>query len=335
MSIVTTLTNQGLSRTLLLIAFTAVPSCLPAQTVVVGAPSSSYLFDMGRSSIRPLIGLAGSSFLGDPLLTGLQFASVAPNGTTAVAVWPDRVELVADLGKYPDSSSVIGGALANPNQIFWDRNSSAAVFLSSTERQIQFVHRNGGSFSVSSLGLPDSCTGRVKALAADAANAIAAVLCTPDQDAGGTQNLFLIQPNAGPALVQTPSTPVSAAFALNGSFYLAGSDSSISVIRNPASNSTAEFLFVENDVLNGAAALMVQSTDQLLYSADSSQRRVRVYDLNTFQKVDDLDVGWQPTQFQPFLSNSFLMNTGGSSSEPRLLLRTAPQRLVLFVPAGN
>jgi len=332
MSIVTTLTNQGLSRALLLIALIAAPSCL-AQTV--GAPSASYIFDTGRSSIRPLIGLAGSSFLGDPSLTGLQFASVAPNGTSAVAVWPDRVEWIVDLGRYLDSSSLVGGSLASPDQIFWDRNSSAAVFVSSTERQVQFVERSGGTLSLRSIALPDSCTGQVKALAADAANTLAAVLCTPGQDAGGAPNLFLIQPNAGPALVQTSSTPVSAAFALNGSFYVSGGDSSISVIRNPASNSTAEFLFVENDVLNGAAALMVQSTEQLLYSADRSQRRIRVYDLNSFQKVDDLDIGWQPTQFQPFLSNFFLMNTGSAASEPRLLLRTAPQRLVLFVPAGD
>lgn len=321
---------------MLFVAIGAAPSWLPAQSIAVSSPSTSYIFDTGRSSIRPLIGFAGSSFLGDASLTGLQFASVAPNGISAVIVWPDRVEWVGDLSKYWESSSLIGGSLAAPNQIFWDRASSAAVFSSSSERQVQFMQRTGGTFTLRTLAAPDSCTGSLKTLAADAANAIAAVLCTPDQqNTAGTQNLFLLQPNAGPALVQLPSAPISASFALNGAFYVAGVDSAISVIRTPSASSTAELLFTETENFTGAAALLAQSTEQLLYSADSAQRRIRVYDLNSLQKVDDLDAGWAPTQFQPFLANSFLMNTGGASSEPRLLLRTAPQRSVLFVPAGE
>ncbi len=321
---------------MLFVAIGAAPSWLPAQSIAVSSPSTSYIFDTGRSSIRPLIVFAGSSFLGDASLTGLQFASVAPNGISAVIVWPDRVEWVGDLSKYWESSSLIGGSLAAPNQIFWDRASSAAVFSSSSERQVQFMQRTGGTFTLRTLAAPDSCTGSLKTLAADAANAIAAVLCTPDQqNTAGTQNLFLLQPNAGPALVQLPSAPISASFALNGAFYVAGVDSAISVIRTPSASSTAELLFTETENSTGAAALLAQSTEQLLYSADSAQRRIRVYDLNSLQKVDDLDAGWAPTQFQPFLANSFLMNTGGASSEPRLLLRTAPQRSVLFVPAGE
>jgi len=340
MNISEKLNLYSLSRAIFVIALAMAPawspSRLPAQSIAVGSPSTSYIFDAGRSSIRPLIGFAGSSFLGDAALTGVQFASVAPNGTSAVIVWPDRVEWVADLSKYWESSSLIGGSLAAPNQIFWDRTSSTAVFSSASERQVQFVQRTGGGFTLRTLAVPDSCTGTLKTLDADAANALAAVLCTPDQQvATGGQNLFLLQPNAAPALVQLPSAPVSAAFALNGAFYVAGVDSAISVIRTPASSSTAELLFTETENSTGAAALLVRSTEQLLYSADSGQRRIRVYDLNSFQKVDDLDAGWAPTQFQPFLANSFLLNTGGTSSEPRLLLRTAPQRSVLFVPAGE
>ena len=339
MNISEKLNLYSLGRAMFALALAAapawLPSCLPAQSIAVSSPSTSFIFDAGRSSIRPLIGFAGSSFLGDAALTGVQFASVAPNGISAVVVWPDRVEWVADLSKYWESSSLIGGSLTAPNQIFWDKTSAFVVFSSSSERQVQFLQRTGGGFTLRTLAAPDSCTGSLKTLAADAANAVAAVLCTPDKDAAGSQNLFLVQPNAAPALVQLSSAPVAAAFALNGAFYAAGADSTISVVRTPASSADAELLFTETENSAGAAALLVQSAEQLLYSADSTQRRIRVYDLNSFQKVDDLDAGWAPTQFQPFLTNSFLMNTGGASSEPRLLLRTAPQRSVLFVPAGD
>lgn len=335
MNIAETLTNRGLGKAILLIALAAGPSSGAAQSIAVGGPSLAYVFDAGRLSIRPLIGVAGSSFLGDATLTGLQFASVAPNGTSAIAIWSDRVEWIADLGDYPGSSAVIEGSLANPDRIFWDRASSSAVLFSSTARQAQFVQRAGGAFTLRNASTPDSCVGAVKALAADAANSIAAVLCSPSADTGATPSLFFLQPDSISSPVQTPDIPVSAAFAQDGSLYIAGGTSTVSVVRNPGAGAGADLLFVEPDAPNGASALLVQSAEQLLYSADGAQRRVRVYNLNSFEKIDDLAVDWQPTQFQPFLPNSFLLNTGAKSFEPVILLRTAPKRAVLFVPAGE
>ncbi|MCU1260512.1 MAG: hypothetical protein JWO80_3397 [Bryobacterales bacterium] len=327
---------RGLHQAALLIAFaSALPSLLPAQATAVSGPSVAYVFDAPTSSIRPLIGVAGSSFLGDPSLTGLQFAAVAPNGVAAIAAWGDRVEWITDLSNYPQSSSVIGGALASPDQILWDRKSSAVVVFSSSSGQLQFIQLAGGVPALQNVVRPDSCLGSVKLLAADAANGIAAVGCTPAPDAPDSQNLFFLQMDSSARLVQTPDAPVSAAFAENGSFYIAGRNSTIAVVGNAATDSSAQLLFSEPDAQNGASAILVQSAAQLLYSADSVQRRIRVYDLGSFAKVDDLPLDWLPMQFQPFPSNSFLINTRSKASEPMILLQTAPKRALLFVPAGE
>ena len=326
---------RGLRQAALLMAFTsALPSLLPAQATAVGSPSVAYVFDAPTNSIRPLIGVAGSSFLGDPSLTGLQFAAVAPNGVAAIAAWGDRLEWIADLSNYPQSSSVIGGAIASPDQILWDRKSSSVVVFSSSGGQLQFIQLAGGAPALQNAVLPDSCLGSVKLLAADAANGIAAVACTPSPDAPDSQSLFFLQTDSSSRLVQTPDAPVSAAFAEDGSFYIAGRNSTIAVVANSATDSNAQLLFSEPDAPNGASAILVQSAAQLLYSADSAQRRIRVYDLGSFSKVDDLPLDWLPMQFQPFPSNSFLINTR-KASEPMILLQTAPKRTLLFVPAGE
>jgi hypothetical protein len=73
----------------------------------------------------------------------------------------------------------------------------------------------------------------------------------------------------------------------------------------------------------------------LLYLADGNPQQVRVYDFQSQAKVDELQLGLRPIRFEPFNSNSFLLNSGSRSSEPMLLLQVLPKNRLVFVPTGE
>ncbi len=318
---------MGIAQTLSLLAMTAVTSSLAAQTF--GAPSAAYIYDAPGTQVRRMIGVAGSAFLSDPVLSGLRFASVAPNGTAALAVWPDRVEWIPDLNAYPQGIATITGALPNADQVIWNRKSSAAALFASADGQVRFVRFAEGAPTLQNAAAPAWCGGSLQLLAADPDNALAAVTCA------AAPGLFLLASAAAAAPISLPDAPAAAVFTGDGALYVAGGQAGIFLIRNPASGTAAEALFTEADLTSASTALFVASDLHLLYSADATQQHIRVYDLNTRQKIDDLLLSWQPTQLQPFGASSFLVNTRSVPTDPVIVFRTTPQRAVSFVPAGG
>ncbi len=66
---------------------------LLAQTNLQG-PVSGYVFDAAEGAIRPLMGVPGASYLGEPVVASLDFASIAPSGNLALCGRGGRLFLV-------------------------------------------------------------------------------------------------------------------------------------------------------------------------------------------------------------------------------------------------
>ena len=311
----------------------AVP-LLPLQGQTVSGPQATYFFDSDTGSIRPMVGRAGSSFLSDPVLTGLRAASIAPNGISAVAVWDDRVEWISDMGKYPASSLLLDAALSNSDRFFWGKNSDAVALYSSQAASLRFLQRPAGSPIVTSAIDVSALPSLPRILAVDADHSLAAVLCTAPLHRVETQELFLVQPGFSPRPVRVSDVPEAGGFAENGALYIAGRRSTVSVVAAPLTDSRADVLFQRAESGSTGAVLARISTGKV-YLADTVLQKVLVYDLQTFAKVDEFQLGWRPTRFEPFPSNSFLLNQRGGPSEPFLLLQTFPKSTVVFIPAGE
>lgn len=318
-----------------LAALMAGTSYLCAQTPTVSAPQTTYIYDVQSGNIRRMIGRPGSSFLADSVLTGLQTASVAPNGVSAIAVWSDHVEWVSDLGDYANTRLVLDAAAPQPDQIFWSRDSAAVALFSSPNGTLQFLQRTSGApLSVTNVDL-SALPGRAAMLAVDVEHTVAALRAATRMGRVEVQSLFLAQPGMSPRAVHTPDAPAAAAFAQNGALYIAGRRSTISLVQDPATQARAELLFREENASGAPTAILARSDAGLLYLADAAQQQVRIYDTQSLAKVNQLQLGWQPTRFQPFPSNAYLLNAPTVASEPILLLQTAPQSAVVFIPAGE
>src|SRR5512134_3362781 len=57
-------------------------------------PVSGMVFDADSRSLRPVVGVPGAAYLGQPAVSGLDWASVAPNGRAALVLSNAQLRLL-------------------------------------------------------------------------------------------------------------------------------------------------------------------------------------------------------------------------------------------------
>src|SRR5258708_35637070 len=70
---------------------------LAAQQIQLQGPTSGLIYDSASRSIRPILGLAGGAHLGSAIVSDLDYASIAPNGRSALVVESGQVALIRDV----------------------------------------------------------------------------------------------------------------------------------------------------------------------------------------------------------------------------------------------
>ena len=124
-----------LTLSLLILALLACP--LAAADARLAGPVSGFFFDAGSHSLRPMIGVPGSSWLGDPLAAELDYAAMAPNGKAALAARAGRLYLIAGLDRFELQWNELGAALEGLDRIAWSADSSAAIVANSASGRLQ------------------------------------------------------------------------------------------------------------------------------------------------------------------------------------------------------
>src|SRR5258708_4487047 len=113
------LTGRGYRRCW---AALAVCPVLLSQGLLMQGPTSGVVFESSTSSIRPILGLAGGAHLGSAIYTGLDYASIAPDGRSALAVQSGQLILIQDLANR--QSAPLSGTISHVDRILWAADSS-------------------------------------------------------------------------------------------------------------------------------------------------------------------------------------------------------------------
>src|SRR2546428_5615616 len=127
--------SKNLCPGLLLWAACAVPVVGPAAESGLSGPIPGYVFDAGSHSIRPLMGMPGSSYLGEAV--GGSFEAASVRGATALVVQDGKLGLVRGLDASAPTFTPVGGAISAPNRFAWSGDS--ALVYSSAAREAQIV----------------------------------------------------------------------------------------------------------------------------------------------------------------------------------------------------
>lgn len=293
----------------------------------VAGPVTGFIFSPS-GNIGPMLGIPGAAYLGPAVATGLNAASVAPDGSAALAVQQvTQLVLYSGLRKGIPVALAVTGAIAGPDHFAWAANGASAAVYSSTAAQGQILTRLAPSPSpvaaapIDLSGLP----GPVTVLAFDGQRLIVGV----SGDSGG---IYLAGAAAGDRRIATAANPSAIALA-GGSLYFADSQSQqIFQVLNYA-GTLAATVFANDSGIDSPAGLQVSADGQRLFVANAGNRKLAVYDIASRTPIQTVALNFTPTRLDLFGDSSvFLMN--GSGQGPLYVVRDggAGKAAVFFVP---
>jgi hypothetical protein len=321
-----------MSRALRLFVAMISMTVVHAQPSLLSGPIEGYTFDAPTGSIRAVIGSLGSASLGPPVLKLLDFASVAPHQTYAIASRSGQALLVSGLQSEPVSTTVLPRSVSAPEGLVWSDDGSVAILYSQTGNWIQTL-----------TGLPNSLTagpvislvplaGSLSSVATDVHGLRIAVGVT-----GGAAGVYEIVGGQNSVPLLDISAPVALGFSDDGTLYaLDGATEQISEIGVSESGSVTSSTQTWPLALDNAIAIRPArdaSNHQILYVAAGSDRLLVAYDASSHQNIAAIPLSFAPTTLMPLGSNGFLLRTRSNSSDPLWSFTNTPQPSVYFVPA--
>jgi hypothetical protein len=314
--------------------FLATIPSVPAQSLAVGGIHGGILFDRATQSLRPMIGIPGSAYLGEPVLEHLILAVMAPGGMAALAVQQDGVVLI-DFRSEPPAYFPLHGSIANVDRILWGGDSSAAILHSSSGQQLQWVRNTTESASLDPPIDLSSLPGRLSLLAVDSGARHAAVGSVDEERGGG---LYLVTSGHSPQFVVNIGEPKAAVFGASGDLLYVADARTRQVLEvglGAESPGQVRPRFTEQDGVTDPVGLSFAPDGKRLYLANGSDRNLLGYDLSGETPALRIALEIVPTGLEPLAGGRFLVNPGAASGESFWLLESRPVPEVVFVPAAR
>jgi hypothetical protein len=313
---------------------------LAASSGGFSSPVLGFVYSQSSHTVRPLLGVAGAAQIGSPVLAGVDFASVAPDGRWALVTKAGVTTFVSNLSATNSAEYSADGLIAGIDRVLWNGDGSIALVYSSARNQLQRVRLSAGTVTAeTSLDL--SAWGTAAALAIDPAG---------QQIAFGIKEsgLYLCHVGQSPALLSSMAMPTAVAFDGTGERLFAVDldsqmvtefDSGSQVRQYSLSRATpTRRLPLKTGSYVGTSAvkpvgLTVTSDGRYLLIADSASQAVLVYEADYGRLVRSIALDFAPSRFEGLSSaHAFLLN-GENSSQWLMVLNADQSPGISFVPA--
>lgn len=305
-------------------------SCF-AQGLQIGGPITGFVFDAPSHSLRQVVGMPGAAHVSAALLSDVDWASVAPNGSTALVLRRGEARLVSvtDIGQDP-AGIFVDGLLEQPQWSCWSRDSSSVVIYSATARSVQWV-RFADQSSTADIPVPlVNLEGDVTALAADATSTVAVV---------AVAGAGVYRVNAEGVTQLAPLADVSAiAISPAGDTLWVADRSSGQVleIANPGTAPEPRVLLADAERLADVSALGLSSDSKRLYLASRSTQLLYWMDRSTSLLSEGIALDVPATRFSPLgRASLLLLGAREKLGDPFYLLDEQAGPGLFFVPAGD
>lgn len=303
-------------QVLALIAIAPVLAGAEGGTVLSG-PVAGYLFMPEAGVIRPMLGVPGSAWLGEPLAAGMDLAATAPNGKLALAIRGARLFLLNHLDQAQPEWVELGPAPEAADRIVWNATATAAAVASSASGTVQLWRSLDRS---PQAGDPLSFGSTVTSLAVDASGAIAAGV--------SGEGLYLCR-GADVRLVSRNPKVSALAFSGNDLYFADSTLGKIFVIRDYSLAGDATLF----GALEDAVGLAVSGDGARLAALSASTKTLTLFDLKTLSTPQTVELEFTPTGAAQFSGDSlYIVNAGAQG--PVQLLDMSRGAAVYFVPTG-
>ncbi|MEZ5351804.1 MAG: hypothetical protein R2762_04150 [Bryobacteraceae bacterium] len=284
---------------------------LSAQNLA--GPNSGFVYDPADKAIRLIVGVPGAAYLGGDLASGLDGASIAPDGARAVASRNGRLVLIStadgsavDLGAWEGELAL--GAWSADGTAFAAKGSALALFrnLDATPEAVAL-----GEFD-----------GKITALAVAGRGTL--IVATES-------GLFRLG-EAAELLAPLEGVTALAMNAAGDRLYAASPlRKEIHQIGGLEASAEVAFLLGEAAGLDAPSALGVSGNT--LYVADRGSHKLSAVRLDSSEMLFSLDLAFDATGMERLSSGRFLMTQAAGSGSIEIF--DPARRAVLFVPQSG
>jgi hypothetical protein len=303
-----------------------------AQPASFRGPVAGLVYARDSRSIRPLQGVPGAAFVGQPVLSEVDWASVAPDGGWALVTREGSTKFIRGLAGSAPLEPPADGLIDAVDRVVWSRAGNFALLFSSSGNQLQRVRLAGNAvFADSPVVLP--VTGPVTALAIDPAGLQIAVGIAGSEAPG----LYLLRPGQPIVQVSSMVRPAVAAFDDTGGRLYAVDLNTRQILEFDSGAGGFEFarLSAPDEPALNPVGLAVSGNGRYLMLADSATRVVRLYETDSRSLIDTIPLDFAPLCLEALSSDpSYLLN-GDSGKEWLLVLDARQFPKVHFVPTNR
>ena len=309
-------------------------SCF-SQSVQIGGPIAGFVFDAPTGSLRQVLGTPGAARLSPPLLSGVDWASVAPNGQMALVIRQGETRLVSrdNIGQDP-AGTLVESVLEEPQFSAWAADSSAVALYSSATRSIQWL-RFAAQTSTAEAPVPlTGVDGTVTAFAADASSGLALVVV---EGAG----VYRISSMDGTIQVLAVGDISAIALEPGGATLWAADRANAQVLQvlNPGSSEPESSpLLADAEKLADVSALGLSSDRKQLYLASRTTRLLYGFDRSASLLSDGIALDTPVTELLPLGRASLLLLGARDKAGAALYVldeRSGPGIFFVPAPAGE
>ena len=295
------------------------------QQAGFSGPVEGFTFDAPTATLRAIVGFPGAATFGPALLSGLEFASPAPQRNYAIAFQNGNAALVTGLDAASVSSVPLAGLANLPDGVAWTADGSFAVLYSRAGGWIQTVSGLpanpvvGASISLAPLGGP------LAAVAVDSKQQQVAVAI-----GGGAAGVYLVAGTGNFTPLLQTGNPVALSFSTDGTQLFAVDAAGMQI----AAVNLATFAFQMIPIKGVSDPFAVaQAAGQNVYVASRGDRTLQEYDLASGVLITQIPLSFAPTGIQQLGVNSFLLAARVRAADPLWLITASSQPAVYFVPA--
>ena len=294
-----------------------------AGDTAIGGPVAGFVFDQKTHALRPMLGVPGAAYLGDPLLTDLDAAAIAPDGDRALAVREGALMLVTRLKSSPEAAA-LEGAIDGADLLAFSADGATAAIFSSQSRRAQ-VLRNllkapaaGGAIDLAALA------GTVTALAISGDDLLVGITA----EAGG--GVYFCAADGAPRLLAAAAAPSALAIRGRDAYFTDRERRQVWQVRNFATEATPLLFAADLDSPVG-----LQLSGKRLYVASAGSRTLDVFDLDARAAAGRIELEFTPATLAAFGDKPIWLMNAGDGEEPLYVLEGGEQPAVYFVPAGR
>ena len=300
----------------------------------MGGPVLGYMFESDNQSLRPILGIAGASHLGDAMALGLSLktASESPNQDYLLGIDGNtgQAQLV-DLRAGSANTSSLQGANAGADRVVLSPQGSAAALYFRQARQVQVVTGLPANPQVSSSISLESLPGFVTALAIEDGGQW--LLAGMSHEGAGS--VFAVSAGGSASLVASAGQVSSLSFgaASDDALVTDYARNEVVLLRDISSGPQALVLASGKDGLSGPVAAAFSADRSRVYVANSGSNQIALLPLEGGVPAV-LACDCRPTQLAALRGGSAYRITG-SAGEPIYLLDTAADPRVVFVASAT